>query len=80
MGFDQPDNAARLERLGVGAALYPGKFTGANVAAKLQTLLRPEVRERCREVAAKMANHRGVERACEVIEDMPKLTAAPRGG
>ena len=36
MGFDQPDNAARLERLGIGAVLSPGKFTGANLAVKLQ--------------------------------------------
>ena len=39
MAFDQPDNAARLERLGVARTLWPAKFTPTNVAAALQSLL-----------------------------------------
>ena len=39
MGFDQPDNAARLARLGVGEALPPARFTADRVAAALSRLL-----------------------------------------
>ena len=39
MGFDQPDNATRLERLGVGRWVVPSKFDGDRVAATLRVLL-----------------------------------------
>ena len=42
MGFDQPDNAARLVTLGVGSWLAPGKFIGERVARKLSRLLADE--------------------------------------
>jgi rhamnosyltransferase subunit B len=75
MGFDQPDNAARLERLGVGAALYPRQFTGVNVAARLAALLEPAVRRRCQDVARRFENHAARERACEQIEQVRNLRA-----
>jgi len=39
MSHDQPDNAQRLKRLGVGDYLAPSKFTGPAVARKLHHLL-----------------------------------------
>ncbi len=39
LGFDQPDNAARLVRLGVARILYPSQFTVGNVAKELNVLL-----------------------------------------
>jgi UDP:flavonoid glycosyltransferase YjiC (YdhE family) len=69
MGFDQPDNAARLERLGVGESLHPRRFTGANVAEKLQRLLRPDVGQRCRELAGRLGKQGAVEKACGWIEE-----------
>ncbi|MCA9972632.1 MAG: hypothetical protein KC425_20565, partial [Anaerolineales bacterium] len=39
MSHDQPDNAQRLKRLGVGDYLAPSKFTGPAVARKLRHLL-----------------------------------------
>jgi UDP:flavonoid glycosyltransferase YjiC (YdhE family) len=39
MGFDQPDNLQRIQRLGVGDGLAPAKFTGRAVAEKLDALL-----------------------------------------
>ena len=39
MTFDQPDNADRLYRLGVGRLLSPSSFTGPRVAKELDTLL-----------------------------------------
>jgi UDP:flavonoid glycosyltransferase YjiC (YdhE family) len=69
MSFDQPDNAARLERLGTGLALAPKRFQAANVAAVLRRLLdSPEVATRCREVAERVAQQRAVEVACNSIE------------
>jgi rhamnosyltransferase subunit B len=56
MGFDQPDNAQRIQRLGVGDWLSPKKFTGPAVAAKLRGLIdSPSVAAACREVAARIA-------------------------
>src|SRR5205085_2067897 len=54
MGYDQPDNAERLVRLGVGAPLPPRRFTGARLAALLGKLLGPDVRERCRALAERL--------------------------
>jgi len=48
--FDQPDNAARLERLGVARALPASRFTGRRAAALLSGLLGdPEVARACAE-------------------------------
>ncbi|MGA2230713.1 MAG: glycosyltransferase [Tepidisphaeraceae bacterium] len=52
MGFDQPDNARRIKRLGVGDALAPKKFKGRAVAGVLGRLIGSEgVAERCKRVA-----------------------------
>jgi rhamnosyltransferase subunit B len=69
MSFDQPDNAARLKRLGAGLALPPKRFQAPAVAAMLQRLLDSrEVALRCREIARQMAEERPLETACEQIE------------
>ena len=39
MGFDQPDNARRIQNLGVGDELAPKQFTADAVARKLEGLL-----------------------------------------
>jgi rhamnosyltransferase subunit B len=53
MAHDQPDNANRLRRLGVGSSLKPKHFTGERVAAELRKLLHdPTVQERVKQVAA----------------------------
>lgn len=54
MSHDQPDNALRLRRLGVGAALPPARFTGPRVAAALDRLLGSDATlARCRALAAR---------------------------
>ncbi len=68
MGYDQPDNARRLERLGVGASLPVHRFTGANLTAVLRRLLQPEVRVRCKEVAERLTDRRPFEEMCGIIE------------
>jgi len=69
MAHDQPDNATRLERLGVGAWLAPTAFRGPAVARRLQTLLTsPTVKARCSSVAAKFHGHNGLAEAADAIE------------
>jgi UDP:flavonoid glycosyltransferase YjiC (YdhE family) len=50
---DQPDQAARIKRLGVGDWLLPTRLGGATLAGRLHSLLDdPAVAARCRELAA----------------------------
>ena len=64
---DQPDNAARLCRLGVAAALSPSRATGRRMATRLRQLLSsPSVAARCHALAT--AVRPGLESACEHLE------------
>jgi UDP:flavonoid glycosyltransferase YjiC (YdhE family) len=64
---DQPDNAARLCRLGVARALSPLRVGGAVMAARLERLTSsPAVARRCRALAVRISP--GVERACGLLE------------
>jgi len=55
LGFDQPDNAARLVRLGVARILYPSQFTVRNVAKELNALLtRIPIRAACETFARRL--------------------------
>ncbi len=70
MAFDQPDNAMRLKRLGVGDWLKPKAFRGPAVAQKLQHLLgSPEVGSRCRACARKVDREQALRQTCELIEE-----------
>jgi UDP:flavonoid glycosyltransferase YjiC (YdhE family) len=74
MAHDQPDNAARLVRLGVGDWLAPAKFSGQAVAARLQALLESAaVRASCRDVASRFQGIEPFDQACHVIEDFGRL-------
>ncbi len=80
MTFDQPDNAARLQRLGVGRWLPPYRFRGAAVARELRALLESTaVVRRCAEVARRFDGSDPVGRTCQVIEGCGR-GAAPAGG
>ena len=69
MAFDQPDNAVRLERLGVGRYLRPSRFTGAAAARELEALLgSEEVARACRDIASRFEGIDPVTRTCELIE------------
>jgi rhamnosyltransferase subunit B len=56
LSHDQPDNAARVKRMGAGDYLYPSAFRPGRIAAVLETLLTSshvgrscaDLRERCR--------------------------------
>ncbi|MCF6158583.1 MAG: glycosyltransferase [wastewater metagenome] len=71
INYDQPDNAARLERLGVGASIPPNKYHGPRIAKKLVHLLSsPEVKRQCKYRAAKMDFDRALRDTCLAIEQV----------
>jgi rhamnosyltransferase subunit B len=71
MSFDQPDNAARLRRLGAGLSIERKHFRAANVAAALTQLLNsPGISTRCRELSARIAQDRPIDVACGRIEKL----------
>jgi rhamnosyltransferase subunit B len=66
---DQPDNAFRLERLGVARTLYPKRYRARRAADALDTLLTSRTyAARAREVAVTVNAEDGVQTACDVIE------------
>lgn len=69
MAFDQPDNAARLKRLGVAASLSRNKFRGPAVARALGRLLSDAtVHQQCHHWAQACDGELTRERACELLE------------
>lgn len=69
MAHDQPDNAARVTNLGIGAKLAPKKFTGESLAEKIDTLLSsPDVLQLCQTFALKIDPARALDETCEQIE------------
>ena len=71
LGFDQPDNAARLEQLGVGRWIVPRRFTPDGVARALGALLEAEnVRARCRRWAEAVRRTDAVSDTCMLLEEL----------
>lgn len=69
MAHDQPDNAQRLKRLGVGDYLLPKHFHADAVAAKLKNLLAsPEAARACAEIKARMAAQMPPERVADLLD------------
>lgn len=75
LAWDQPDNAERVQRLGVGIRLGPRQRTAGHLARALSRLMAPNVRARCRVIASKVGKVDGLEMAAEWIES---LAARPR--
>lgn len=77
MAHDQPDNANRLVRLGVGRRLYPEKFDPANVTTELQSLLNdPAVRESCEAAARTFRTARPAATVLDVLESVERCDAS----
>jgi UDP:flavonoid glycosyltransferase YjiC (YdhE family) len=72
LAHDQPDNADRLRRLGVGRALWPKRFTPGNIARQLAALGTHEVQAACRAVASRFVGTDPVGQTCQVIESVVK--------
>lgn len=69
MTFDQPDNAARLGRLGVARTMSPARCSGARMARHLAVLLgAEEVKRRSTEIARRFDGIDPVGRTCDLIE------------
>lgn len=68
LAHDQPDNAARLKKLGVGEALIPKRFTGVAAAAALDRLLgSDDVRRCCAEVRDRLKDVKPFDAECDVV-------------
>ena len=71
MGFDQPDNATRLDRLGVGKWLVPSQFTGARLSATLGALLDdPRVAAQCQNYASQIRARHALDETCDLLEQL----------
>ncbi len=69
MAHDQPDTAARVEKLGIGASLSPKKFNAASLAGKLKTLITSQaVLGHCRVCAERIHPDQSLHDTCTIIE------------
>jgi rhamnosyltransferase subunit B len=72
---DQPDNAARVQRLGIGSSLAASAYRGQAVAATLERLLNSDaIRSSCATVRWKMRAGRPLDLACDLLEDLLRKT------
>lgn len=77
LSHDQPDNAARVVRLGAGDRLMPKRFTARRVAQTLLPLLEsPVVKVRAAELARRCAAHDAIAQTATLVES----AVAPRRG
>jgi UDP:flavonoid glycosyltransferase YjiC (YdhE family) len=68
-GWDQPDNAVRVERLGAGLHLPRSEYTVDTATTALKTLLEtPRFSIRAAAVGEQMAEEDGLASACNAIE------------
>jgi len=65
---DQPDNAIRVKRLGVGRVIPRGRYRADRVARELKRLLTGEYAAAARATAGEMEREDGVAAACEGLE------------
>jgi UDP:flavonoid glycosyltransferase YjiC (YdhE family) len=73
MAHDQPDNAARVEKLGIGISLNPQKFNADSLAKALNVLITsPEVRERCKTYAERINPDQSLNDTCTLIENFAR--------
>ena len=68
--YDQPDNAARLVRLGVARTIGSGSYTAARSARDLQKLVTDPMYQTNADRIARIVNAEdGVGVACDVLEN-----------
>ncbi len=74
MAHDQPDTAARVEKLGIGVSLSPKKFNAASLAEKLQILITSgAVLDRCKTYAERIDAKKSLDDTCTIIENFSAI-------
>ena len=69
LAHDQYDNAARIQKLGIGDWTTPTWFRGPRIAKMLERLLTSnDVRNACRGIAERLKRRDGLPRMAEAIE------------
>jgi len=77
MAHDQPDNAARVQRLGVGLTIPPRQYTPDRVHSSLHTLLTSQnVMAACELYSAKVSPAEALSVVCQEIELLADRYAA----
>jgi UDP:flavonoid glycosyltransferase YjiC (YdhE family) len=67
LAYDQFDNAARLEGLGVARTLFPKKYRASTIASALEELSSESTGSACQAIRAKLESRDAVSTACDVI-------------
>jgi UDP:flavonoid glycosyltransferase YjiC (YdhE family) len=76
-GWDQPDNAVRVERLGAGIHLPRSAYSVDSAAAELERLLADSrFSERAAEIGAQIRTEDGLAAACDAIEMLLPICSA----
>jgi len=70
LAWDQPDNSARIKKLGVGIVLNSRLGKSRYLSRELVELTTPETMARCQSVVSQARNHDGIRVAVEMIEEM----------
>jgi UDP:flavonoid glycosyltransferase YjiC (YdhE family) len=75
---DQPDNAARMVRLGIGRTIPRHRYTASRATAELKQLMTPRYADRARLVGERMQEEDGVAAASYALEKMLEKRCALR--
>ena len=72
--YDQPDNAARLERIGVARSLLRARYTAATAASHLKQLIsNPAYLLRAAAIGQQVSQEDGLSNACDALESLADL-------
>jgi rhamnosyltransferase subunit B len=70
MAYDQPDNATRVKRLGVGDYITPRRATAKGLAGSLRRLLDSGVKQHCAVAADRFGSETGLAQAANWVEKL----------
>jgi rhamnosyltransferase subunit B len=73
LAWDQPDNAARVAKLGVGLTLGLRHRSSKQLSRALAQLADPEVANRCRAIASQADEQDGLQLSAEWIEEFARM-------
>lgn len=73
LAWDQPDNAARVTKLGAGLSLGLRRRSSRDLCGALQRVMTPEVAARCKELAERASREGGFEVAAEMVESLGRM-------